>query len=95
MVTASSIEKAVGPLLMLAVESDGASFLVNGSSHEFHVTASHANYAAMFSQLLAAQSNGSDVAVKYNPMGIAQQGNRRSVVALATGVNAIIIGVSF
>jgi hypothetical protein len=89
------IQKQVGNIVMLAVESDGASFYVLGGSYEFFVPASHDNYAAMFSLLLAVQSRDHPVAVKYSTIGVIQQGNRRTVTALASGAHAVISGDSF
>lgn len=91
----STIQKQVGKILMLAAESDGARFLVLDGSFEFFVPASHANYAAMFSLLLAVQSAGHPVAVKYRSDSVAQLGNRRTVTALAWGTHAVILGPSF
>lgn len=89
------IQKEVGSIVMLAVESDGVSFYLNGGSHEFFVSTSHDNYAAMFSLLLAAQNRGHGVAVKYSTLVVIQQGNRRTVTELATGASAVISGNSF
>lgn len=89
------IEKAVGRIIMLAVENDGARFFLKDADYEFFVSASHDNYAAMFSLLLAAQNRADGVAVKYSTIDLFPQPNRRAVKALATGAGAVISGTSF